>query len=127
MRLTPEQFRALESRHKPKNKYGAKKKMVNGIEFDSTKEARRYQDLELMQKAGEIRRLRRQVPFTVFIKNKLICEWLADFVYDLRGAQFGESFVWETIIEDTKGYRTEVYKLKRKMVQAEYGFKILET
>lgn len=49
MRLTPEQFSRMT---RPKNKFNARKKVVDGIEFDSTKEARRYQDLALMQKAG---------------------------------------------------------------------------
>ena len=119
MRLTPQQYLDLKSK---KNKYGAKKKMVNGIEFDSTKEARRYQDLMLMQQAGQIRELRRQVPYPIYIRGKLICQWFADFVYKEDASQ--PEF---TTVEDCKGHKTEIYRLKKKMVEAEYGFKILET
>ena len=101
-----------------------RKKLVNGLMFDSTKEARRYQDLELMQKAGQITDLRRQVPYPIYIKGKLICEWRADFVYK-EEAQGGQTYFIR--VEDVKGWKTDIYKLKKKMVEAEYGFQILET
>lgn len=95
-----------------------KRKVVNGIEFDSTREARRYQDLELMQHAGQISELRRQVPFDIRINDILVCTWYADFVYARGGIK---------IVEDSKGWKTDIYKLKKKLVQASYGFSILET
>lgn len=125
LRLTPEQF-ASKSFGAKKPKYGNRKKMIDGIEFASTKEALRYQDLVLMQKAGTIRELRRQVPFPIYIKGVKICDWLADFVYDIRWGPPKEPD-WRRQVEDTKGMRTDVYKLKKKMVEAEYGFRIKET
>lgn len=95
-----------------------RKKVIDGITFDSTTEARRWQDLVLMQKAGQISGLRRQVPFEVWINGKQICTWFADFVY-LDGGR--------KVVEDAKGHATDVFKLKRKMVEATYGIKILET
>lgn len=79
-----------------------------------------------MQKAGNIRELRRQVPFPIYIKGIKICDWLADFVYDVRWGP-PASPDWRREIEDTKGMRTDVYKIKKKLVEAEYGFRIKET
>ena len=100
------------------SKYRNRKTAVDGIVFASAKEARRYQDLELMQHAGQISELRRQVPFPIYIKGNLICLWLADFSYmqNLRH-----------VVEDCKGFKTEIYRLKKKLVEAEYGIRILET
>lgn len=119
LRMTTQEYQA---RTVKRPKYGNKKKMVNGMEFDSTKEARRYQDLALMQEAGQIRSLRRQVPYGIYIKGQHICGWLADFVYEELIAD-----IWRHRVEDTKGWKTDVYRLKKKLVEAEYGFKILET
>jgi hypothetical protein len=95
-----------------------RKKVIDGITFDSTKEARRWQDLVLMQKAGQIDGLRRQIPFDISINGVFICIWFADFVYTRDGVE---------VTEDTKGVRTEVYRLKRRLVEALYGIVILET
>lgn len=117
LRLSEQQF-ASKSFGKKKPKYGNRKKVIDGIEFASTKEALRYQDLALMQSGGQINMLRRQVPYPIYIKGQKICDWLADFVYLENG---------RVIVEDSKGHKTDVYKLKKKMVEAEYGFRILET
>ena len=96
---------------------GTKRKTVNGIEFDSTREARAYQDLMLMQVAGQISGLRRQVPFQIIINGHHICEYRADFVFMRDGRQ---------VVADAKGFRTEIYRLKRKMMLAQYGIEIEE-
>lgn len=119
LRLTAKEFNDRKARLAPKkSKYNAKKKMIDGIEFDSTREARQYQDLVLQQQAGQIQGLRRQVAFPIFINNILVCEWFADFVYRNGSGE---------IVRDCKGFKTPVYKLKKKMVEASYGIKILET
>lgn len=115
LRLTPAQFAGIGGK---KSKFGNRKKVLDGITFDSTREARRYQDLVLMQKGGQINLLRRQVPYPIYIKGKKICDWLADFVYIQNGL---------VVVEDSKGHKTDIYKLKKKMVEAEYGFRIRET
>lgn len=117
LRMSIEEFHKRQAKGKPRIK-NVKRKLVNGIEFDSTKEARRYQDLELMQQAGQIFELRRQVPFPIAINGMTVCVWLADFVYRQAG---------QDVIEDVKGWKTDVYLLKKKLVQAQYGIKILET
>lgn len=101
------------------NKYSNKKIIVDGIEFESKLEARRWQQLKLLQKAGNIKDLRRQIKFELqpsYIKNDKVIQsinYVADFVYyDLNKRQF--------IIEDTKGYKTEIYKLKKKILEYKY-------
>lgn len=103
-----------------KNKYGNRKVKVDGIKFDSMKEAHRYGELRLLQRAGEIRGLKLQVPFELLPKcgsNRAV-KYIADFVYwDKDGNK---------IVEDAKGCRTEVYKLKKKMMLALLGIEITE-
>lgn len=122
------------------NKYNAKKVSVDGIEFDSKKEARRYQELLLLQKAGEIYMLERQKVYELLpaqrepdtvgkrggvIKGKLLeraVEYVADFVYTDKNGK--------TIVEDVKGFREggayAVFVLKRKLMLYRYGIKIIE-
>ncbi len=109
---------------KPKSKYKAIRTTVDGVVFHSKKEAARYMELRLMEKAHEIVSLRLQVPYPIYIKGHKICDWRADFVYDEYAA---DKMSQSRVVEDCKGYRTDVYKLKKKMVEAEYGFRIKET
>lgn len=101
------------------SKYGNRTAVVGGMAFDSRLEARRYRELVLMQNAGIIRDLRTQVRFELqpsFKKGgKTIraITYKADFVYTVCGTG-------ETVVEDTKGFRTEVYKIKKKIF--EYRF-----
>ena len=106
-------------------KYGNKKTVVDGITFDSRKEAVRWSELKLLQRAGEIFDLQRQVPFTLIPKQvrdgKVIerpCVYKADFVYkDKAGTE---------IVEDTKGMRTKEYVIKRKLMLWQFGIVIRE-
>ena len=105
-------------------KYGNKKTEVNGIVFDSQKEARRYIDLSLLEQAGEISGLKRQVKY-VLITGKRWSDghkhrdtvYIADFVYQENG---------QTVVEDVKGYRTDVYKLKRELMKDKFDIEIRE-
>ena len=106
-------------------KYGNKKTVVDGITFDSRKEATRYSELKLLQRAGEIFDLQRQVPFTLIPKQvrdgKVIerpCVYKADFVYkDKDGTE---------IVEDTKGMKTKEYIIKRKLMLWQFGIEVKE-
>lgn len=108
------------------NKYKAKKTQVNGITFDSKAEAKRYQQLLLLQKAGRICDIELQVPFELqpkFKKNGKTYRpiiYIADFVYyDLE--------FQKKIIEDCKGFRTKDYMLKKKMFEYKYPeYELLE-
>lgn len=123
-----------------RSKYGSRKQTVSGITFDSRKEAQRFQELRLLERAGEIFDLRLQVKYVLIPTQREAsletyksgpnkgrrkpgkvlereCSYIADFVYTRGG---------ETIVEDTKGFRTEVYKIKRKLMLERYGIRIKE-
>ena len=103
---------------KKKNKYGAKATVVDGIRFHSAKEARRYGELILMERAGLISGLELQPQYDLRVNGLLICRYRADFRYEEKGY---------LIVEDVKGLRTELYKLKCKMMKAIHNIDIRET
>lgn len=102
-----------------KSKYRAVKTEIDGIMFDSKHEAARYQELRLLEQAGEISNLRLQVPFELIAKSKYgrSIKYVADFVYNDRNG---------LIVEDAKGMKTPVYRLKKRMMAEKYGIKIKE-
>ena len=99
-------------------KYGAKRTEVDGVVFPSRGEARRWQELQLLLRAGEISNLRRQVKYPLTVNGVKVADYVADYVYDERGAE---------VVEDWKGVRTPVYKLKAKLMRAVHGITIRET
>ena len=126
----------------PANKYGARKVLFDGIAFDSKKEANRWAELRILEKAGEISDLRRQVKFVLIPaqyeesneiykrgenkgkpkRGKLLeheCSYVADFVYRVTETD-------RTAVEDTKGFRTKDYIIKRKLMLERYGIRIKE-
>lgn len=118
-----------------RNKYHAQKCKVGDEVFDSRKEMRRWQELIILEKAGEISALKRQVKYllipaqreTVIKKGvpkqgKVIereVSYVADFVYYDNKAK-------EVVVEDAKGYRTEKYIIKRKLMLYVHGIRIRE-
>lgn len=107
-----------------RSKYHAKRTSVDGITFDSKREADRYLVLKSMEEDGAIEDLRRQVryelipAFDVDGKHYRPVFYVADFVYLEDGKE---------VIEDVKGMRTDVYKLKSKLFARRYGKVIRET
>lgn len=118
---------------KYRNKYGSKKTVVDNIVFDSRKEARRYSELKLLQRAGVISDLKLQEEFelipaqfetisTAKGKTKRVCveravKYRADFSYIENGRR---------VVEDTKGVKTKEYIIKRKLMRYIHGVKIRE-
>ena len=124
-----------------KNKYGAKKitDQATGYVFDSKKEYRRWQELLFMENAGRVINLQRQVKYVLIpaqyeryerysdktgkqLKDGVRClekevSYIADFVYEQAG---------KTVVEDTKGFRTADYIIKRKLMLQVHGIKIQE-
>lgn len=118
-------------------KYKNRKVTVDGIVFDSAKEARRYQELLLLERSGEISNLQMQVKYILIPaqrepdttgargrikKGALIekeCAYIADFVYFDNRRE-------ETVVEDVKGYRTRDYLIKRKLMLYIHGIRIKE-
>lgn len=101
------------------NKYNAKRVKIDNIWFASMHEASRYQELMLLQRAGQIQDLELQVPFAIVVNGKKICKYLADFRYfDVASGK--------VVTEDAKGYANQLYKLKKKLVEAMYDVQIVE-
>jgi hypothetical protein len=110
------------------NKFNARKTVVDGITFDSAKEARRYQQLRLEERAGHISNLALQVPFPIHAtrpdgERVQVAKYVADFTYDRHYGDGDEEF----IVEDAKGVQTPEFKLKKKLVEAEHNIEILLT
>ena len=112
--------------HRSVRKYRNQKVSLGDHTFDSKKEMNRFLELSLLQKAGEIEDLRCQVKYVLIPAqrdkqtNKLLereCAYVADFAY-LRGGRL--------VVEDTKGFRTKDYIIKRKLMLFRYGIRILE-
>ncbi len=101
------------------SKYRAVKTVVDNITFDSKKEARRYSELKLMFRSGQIRNLEVQPELSFLIEGKKIFTYRADFSY-FEGPF---SRIWE----DCKGFKTPVYRLKKKLIEAQYKIQIRET
>lgn len=103
-----------------RSKYKAIKTTIDGIKFDSKKEAKRYQELKLLQKVNYIKDLKLQVPFVLIEKSQYgrQIKYVADFTYIENG---------ELVVEDTKGFKTDVYKLKKRLLAEKYGIVIKES
>ena len=121
-------------------KYNAQKCVVDGITFDSRKEANRYCELKLLERGHVITDLRLQVEFVLIpnqyrtekrygkngkeLKEKQVllerkCSYIADFVYTLNETG-------ETVVEDAKGMRVEPYQVKKKLMLWVHGIQIKE-
>lgn len=129
-----------------KLKYGSKKTILDGISFDSKKEANRWAELRILEKAGKIEDLRRQVKFVLIPaqyedstevyqrgankgkpkRGKLLeheCAYIADFVYRVKETD-------RTTVEDVKGCKCskayDIFVIKRKLMLERYGIQIKE-
>ena len=131
------------------SKYRSRKITVDGVTYDSKKEYRRWKELCLLQKAGKITDLERQVPFELIPAQKRIVETGERYKRNdpARGIRAGDpktkvvtleqscvyvaDFVYRQdgrqVVEDTKGVRTADYKIKRKLMLWVHGIKINET
>lgn len=117
------------------SKYHSRKVTRDGVTYDSVHEYNRFKELQLLERAGKITRLNRQIPYELIPaqyatvidpktgKEKRVCverscQYVADFTY------------WENgkfVVEDAKGMKTDVYKIKRKLMLSVYGIRIKES
>ncbi len=109
-----------------KRKYGNRKVVLNGIKFDSLREAERYGQLQLLERAGQITDLELQPRFELIPKQRRddgkperACEYVADFRYT-------DTATGQTVIEDAKGMRTRDYIVKRKLMLQVHGISVRE-
>lgn len=107
------------------SKYHSRKVTVNGIVFASHREARRYQELQMLLRAGEISQLQMQKKYTLIPAQKKpsggterAATYTADFVYKDRNGN--------EIVEDSKGVRTQQYIIRRKLMLYRYGIEVKE-
>lgn len=112
--------RSWASRRHRTSKYNTIKTEVDGIIFASRLEARRYTELKLLERAGEITKLELQPKFLLEVNDILICTYIADFMYV-------EAAIQKIIVEDSKGMKTPVYQIKKKLMKAIFNIDILET
>lgn len=103
-----------------RNKFRAIKTEVDGIIFDSKKEAKTYSELKLLERGKAIKDIRLQVPYEIQINGIKICKYVADFVYL-------DSKTGKTIVHDAKGMKTPVYNIKKKLMKAVLGIDIFES
>lgn len=132
MRLSAQRLAVLQAKgrirgdDKPAkaSKHRNQKTEVDGITFDSKKEAGRYQELKLLERAGEITDLRLQVPFeivpavTLYGRRVPARHYMADFTYVEGG---------KLVVEDSKGQRLPMYTIKRQLMKSVHNIEIRET
>jgi hypothetical protein len=99
-------------------KYGNQNTYIDGIRFVSKREGARYRELKLLEQAKQISNLTLQPRFDLRVAGLLICIYVADFQYFEKG---------KLVVEDTKGFRTREYVIKRKLMKAIRGIEVLET
>lgn len=115
--------RAAKDAAPRRQKYANRRVEIDGQTFDSKAEARYWGHLQIRLKAGEIRNLRRQVPFelapAVVIggRKRPPLRYIADFVWEEGG---------KTVVADVKGAVPEAYRIKRHLLKAVHGIDILE-
>lgn len=121
--MSIEAYRLLTShekeKKKKKSKYNAKKTEIDGINFDSIGESKRYMELKVLERIGDIFDLKLQLSHKLIINGDLICTYRSDFEYFNREGVY--------VVEDFKGFRTPEYKIKRNLMKALKGIVILET
>lgn len=104
-----------------KSKYNNVKTEYNGVKYDSKKEAFYAQKLDILSRAvyqdKRVIKYERQVPFQIEIAGKKICKYLLDFLV---------TYIDRVEYVDVKGMRTPIYKLKKKLVEAQFGILIKE-
>jgi|SRR5476651_541189 hypothetical protein len=109
----------------PRSKYGAVPTVVDNVRFASQKEARRYSELKLLQKIGEISALDLQPRYELKVHSPYdmsgpfkICTYVGDFAYIEKGGK--------QVVEDVKGVKTPVYRLKKRLMKAVFGIEVKE-
>lgn len=117
--LSPEQYRAMAAKPAKRSKYGAEPTVVDGIRFHSKREAARWSELKLLEKAGAISHLQRQVKHRLEGRDGPLLAggsreyaYVSDFAYfDVESSRY--------IVEDVKGFDTPLGKLKLSIMAAQ--------
>ena len=119
MAMSAEEYRALVAAQPKRLKFQNKPTTVDDIRFDSKGEARRWGELQLLARAGEIQNLQRQVTFDLSVAGMHVCSYVADFVYDEKGTRVVEDF-------KCRATKTALYRVKKRLMLAIHGIQIRE-
>lgn len=101
-----------------RSKYGAVRTVVDGVSFASKREARRYSELKLLERAGEIDELKLQPRYPLIVNGQKVCTFVADFAYR-------QGPLYQPVVEDCKGVQTDVFRIKRKLMAACLGIEVV--
>lgn len=101
-----------------RGKYNNKRTVYGGLVYDSKLEAGRAYELDMLKRAGEVIKWDRQIKFPIVINGIKICDYIADFKVWWKNGNVA--------IEDTKGVKTDVFRLKQKLILACYGIEIID-
>lgn len=134
-----------DDNHQAPSKYRAKRTVVDGVTFASQKEARRYQELRLLERAGEICQLELQPVFELVVVEMTVGSRLKRAAAKMAGRsthgighvavgsyrgdfryRTGDDGTGAVVVEDVKGFKTPLYRWKKKHVEAQYGIQIRE-
>lgn len=125
-----------------RTKFGNTRTIVAGEIYHSKREAARHPQLRLLEKAGRIRDLRRQVKYRLEFNDVLIATYTADYVYEehvesvvrlVKGERahvtpdIAAGGLWRLVVEDVKGYPNDRWPMKKKLMKACHGIVVLET
>lgn len=108
--MSIDEYRRL-TKSQGRSKYNNVKTLYNGVLYDSKKEAERARELDLLVSIGKVTELQRQVKIPLMVGDKKIGNYIADFVYY-------DNYLSKKVIEDVKGVQTAVFKLKKKILEA---------
>jgi hypothetical protein len=100
------------------SKYRSKPMIVDGVRFASQKEGHRYRELRELARLGRIANLELQPRYRLAVGGNHVCDYVADFRYFALG---------KMVVEDVKGFKTQLYKLKKRLMKAILGIDIFET
>jgi hypothetical protein len=109
--MTREEYQAAVAKPKRGNKFGAKRTLIDGICFDSKREASYYAALKLRERAGEVTDVELQHPYALTVNGVLVATYRADFV-------FWDISLRRRRVIDVKGVMTPVFRLKQKLMRA---------
>ncbi len=104
------------------SKYSAIRTVVDGVTFASRREARVYSELKMRERAGEISELTLQPRYPLTVCGVVVATYVGDFRFYQRGGVDG----WTLVVADAKGFKTPMYRLKKKLMHAVHGIDILE-
>jgi Protein of unknown function (DUF1064) len=116
--MSRQAFRETLAKAARPSKFQNKRIIVDGVRFASQKEAQRWAELRLLERKGEITGLKRQVRFPLSVNGIKVTTYVSDFTYRDPGGRL--------VVEDAKGVRTPLYKLKRTWMLVEHGIEIQE-